>query len=185
MNEIVLITEKLLKDHSPITNNVDIKDIVPYIGIAQKLHINEILGIALLSELEQQILTNSLTPENGDLILKIAPALSYWVCYQALPFHWAKWVNKGVTTLESENSNATSLKEIGQLRQWLKDDAQTLTQQLIDFLCKCKSNYPLWMPEVDCNCGCNDSNGNGTSKMKYDSGIFFYTPNKRKGIGNL
>lgn len=185
MQETVLINESLLKEYSPITDNTDVTEFVPYISIAQKLHINDILGIALLSELEDQIINNSLTPTNGDLVLKIAPALAIWTCYQALPFHWMKIVNKGVTSFDSENSNAASLKDVGQLRQYLKDDAQTLTQQLIDFLCECKENYPLWMPNPECGYKCNDKDEFGTSKMKYDSGVFFYKPNQRKGIGNI
>ncbi|WP_185153902.1 hypothetical protein, partial [Dysgonomonas sp. 520] len=173
MNEIVLINEKLLKQYSPITDNTDVTEFVPYISIAQKLYINEILGVALLSELEDQIKNNTLTPENGDLILKIAPPLAMWTVYQGLPFHWSKISNKGITSLESENSNATTLKDVGQLRQWLKDDAQLLTQQLIDFLCECKENYPLWMPDIDCKCKCEDKNGTGSNKMKYNSGITF------------
>ncbi|MDR2950720.1 MAG: hypothetical protein LBV71_16150 [Prevotella sp.] len=183
--EIVLITEQLLKDNSPISNNVDITDIVPYISIAQKLHINKILGTALLTELEDQIYNNTLTTENSDLIMKIVPALSYWVCYQALPFHWYKWLNKGITTLDSENSNATTMKDMAQLRLYLKDDAQTLTQDLIDFLCECKVNYPLWMPNQDCGCGCDDKDENGQSRLKWDSGINFLNHHSRRGIGNF
>ncbi len=185
MQEIVLINEVLLKKYSPITDNTDVTEFVPYISIAQKLHINKILGIALLNELEDQIINDNLTPTNGDLMIKIAPALSIWTCYQALPFHWMKIVNKGVTSFDSENSNAATLKDVGQLRQYLKDDAQTLTQQLIDFLCECKSNYPLWMPDVDCKCRCNDKDEFGTAKLKYDSGVHFYKTNQRKGIGSL
>lgn len=77
------------------------------------------------------------------------------------------------------------MKDVGQLRQYLKDDAQTLTQQLIDFLCACKVNYPLWMPDIDCGCKCNNKDEFGSSKLKYDSGIGFFKPTQRKGIGTI
>lgn len=143
------------------------------------------MGTALLSELEEQIINNNLTPTNGDLMLKIAPALAQWTVYQALPFHWMKILNKGITALESENSNAATLKDVGQLRQYLKDDSQLLTQQLIDFLCNCKSNYPLWMPDVDCKCKCEDKDENGTSRIKYDSGVSFASGHRRKLLGDF
>lgn len=185
MQEVVLINELLLKKYSPITDNTDVTEFVPYISIAQKLHINEILGTALLSELEDQIINNNLTPTNGDLMFKIAPALAMWTVYQGLPFHWTKLVNKGLTINNSENSTASTLKDVGQLRQWLKDDSQLLTQQLIDFLCSCKDNYPLWMPDIDCKCKCEEKDGLGTSRMKYDSGVSFASGHRRKLLGDF
>lgn len=166
---IVIITEELFKQSSPVTSNTDIAEFVPYISIAQDLYISRILGEPLMSELKEQINNNTLTPENSDLIIKIAPALSFYAVYQGIPFHWASIVNKGVTIRESENSKGVDIKDIAQLRRWIKDDAQTLEKQLIEFLIKCKSNYPLWRPASDCGCNINE----GSEKKKFESGFYF------------
>ncbi|GAB6122352.1 DUF6712 family protein [Dysgonomonas termitidis] len=160
--QLPLISEKLFKMHSPITANTDITEFIPYICIAQELHIAGILGEPLMDELRGQVSTNTLTPENSDLILKIAPVLSFCSVYQALPFHWATIVNKGITIRESENSKGVDIKDLAQLRQWIKNDADVLKQQLVDFLNNCRTNYPLWQPENKCE-----------KNTGFDSGFYF------------
>lgn len=175
-----LISEDLLKLHSPITSDVDIADFIPYLVIAQELYIAPIIGEPLMSELLSEIESNSLTPPNSDLILKIAPALAFYTVYQGLPFHWASIVNKGITVRESENSRGIDMTDLSQLRRWVKDDAERFVQLLIDFLCKCRSNYPLWRPSEGFGC-CDNFIAEGSTKNEYDSG--FYFPNRSKGCG--
>lgn len=175
MIQVTLLSEELFKLNSPITKNTDITEFIPYIVHAQKLHIEPILGDLLMAELKLQIESDTLTPDNGALILKIAPCLSFYAVYQGLPFHWASIVNKGVTIRESENSKGVDVMDIAQLRRWVADDAQTFKSQLIDFLCKCRSNYPLWNPS---GC-CDDRTNEGSAEKKFESG--FYFPSSRNG----
>lgn len=180
MNEYIqipLITEELFKQHSPVTSNTDITEFVPYICIAQELHIADTLGEPLMHELRTQVAENNLSPENSDLILKIAPTLSFYAVYQALPFHWATIVNKGITIRESENSKGIDINDLAQLRRWIKDDAEILKSQLVTFLCRCRENYPLWRPGKGC---CNELVNEGSTEKPFDSGFFFP---KKKGCG--
>jgi len=170
MIQLPLITEDLFKQYSPVTSNTDITEFIPYIGIAQELHIEPVLGEPLMSELKEQIESNTLTPDNSDLILKLAPALSFYAVYQALPFHWATIVNKGITIRESENSKGVDIKDIAQLRQWIKNDAEILIAQLIAFLTRCRTNYPLWRPDNDCDC---DTGKQGQDSKTFNSGFYF------------
>jgi hypothetical protein len=174
--QIPLITESLFKQHSPVTANTDITEFVPYICIAQELHIEPVLGEALMTELKEQIDSNALTAENSDLIVRLAPALSFYAVYQALPFHWATIVNKGITIRESENSKAVDIKDLAQLRQWIKNDADVLKSQLTDFLCRCSAGYPLWRPQDSC---CNPVISEGSNVKSFDSG--FYFKKRKKG----
>ena len=126
--EIVLINEELFKENSPIKDDTIITKFVPYISIAQKMYIERILGKPLSDELKDQVkaasrtgaTSDKITPENQALILILAPALSFYAVYQGIPFHWAAIVNKGITVRESENSKAVDIKDIAQLRRWLK-----------------------------------------------------------------
>ncbi|MDU1904634.1 MAG: DUF6712 family protein [Dysgonomonas sp.] len=175
-----LISEELLKLHSPITSEVDVTDFIPYLVIAQDLYIAPILGEPLIGELKTQIENNTLTNENSALIVKIAPVLAFYTVYQGLPFHWASIVNKGITIRESENSKSVDMNDLAQLRRWVKDDAERFTGLLIEFLCKCRTNYPLWRPSEGFRC-CNDIIGEGTTNQEFDSG--FYFPQHKKGCG--
>jgi len=167
-----LINESLFKLHSPVTSATNITEFIPYICVAQELYIEPVLGEPLMIELKQQISGNELTASNSDLIVRIAPALSFYALYQALPFHWAAIVNKGVTIRESENSRGVDIKDIAQLRRWMLNDADILRNQLIGFLQKNKDNYPLWQPKDGCG-----QFAKGSDKHGFDSG--FYFPDKR------
>lgn len=183
--ETLLINEDLFRENSPIKEDTIITKFVPYIGIAQKMYIERILGKPLTDELKEQIKTASqpgatgteITPENQALILILAPALSFYAVYQGIPFHWAAIVNKGITVRDSENSKAVDIKDIAQLRRWLKDDAEEFARDLIDYLCRCRESYPLWKPRKGCGCGCGGETGEGSAQSPFDTGI--YIPKRR------
>ncbi|MDR1810557.1 MAG: hypothetical protein LBR34_09195 [Prevotella sp.] len=156
----VIINEELFRQHSPVTGNTALTEFLPYLSIAQELYIAPVLGDALLDELTALIAANSLTAPNSALIVKIAPALSFYAVYQGLPFHWASIVNKGVTIRDSENSKSVDIRDIAQLRRWIKDDAEALLGQLIDFLNKNRADYPLWRPQ-------------NNAGERFDSGFYF------------
>lgn len=181
--EIAIISEALFKQNSPIKEDTIITKFIPYIIIAQKLYVEKIIGRALMQELQTEIkaatttpdvLPYPISPENQALIIELAPALSFYAVYQGLPFHWAAIVNKGITIRESENSAGIDVDDVAQLRRWLKDDAETLARQAVDYLCKCRANYPLWAPAEGYGCpeGCRQS------PMPLDAGI--YIPNRRR-----
>lgn len=181
--EVKLTSEELFKENSPVTYDTAVDDFLPYIGIAQKLYINKLLGKSLVEELQTQITAAQALPEpvpypiteaNQALLQMIAPPLAFYAVYQGLPFHWAKIINKGVTLLESENSKAVDRNDIAQLRRWLKDDAELLLKNLVTYLCDCASTYPLWSPGNYCTTNCESK----TSGIPLDAGI--YIPRKRR-----
>lgn len=163
-----LINGELFKLHSPITANTDLTEFVPYLAIAQELYIAPLLGESLMSQLISEVSNNNLSAANSRLIVKIAPALSFYAIYQGLPFHWASIVNKGITIRESENSKGVNINDVAQLRRWIRDDAEIFVQLLIDYLCKQSSDFPLWKPDRDYCSGCNSHN-----KPFFDSGFYF------------
>lgn len=175
--DVVLINEELFKENGPIKEDTIISKFVPYINIAQKMYIERILGKPLTDELKDQIKSASLgndtiTPANQALLLKIAPSLSFYAVYQGIPFHWASIVNKGVTLRNSENSDAVTINDMAQLRRWIKDDAEELARDLIEYLCSCKTLYPLWKPGRGCGCGPEWDDGNGSAVSPFDAGIY-------------
>lgn len=177
--EIALISTTLFKEHSPIKDDTMIDKFVPYILLAQRMYLAQELGPALVEELQEQIklasvtpapTDNPITPANQALLLKIAPALAFYSVYQGLPFHWAAVVNKGITLGNSENSTSVDIKGLAQLRTWLRDDAEALTRDLVEYLYSCRATYPKWKPKNGERCKTGD--GCGTDKPEdYDFGI--------------
>lgn len=190
--EVLIISEELFKENSPVGVNVNLEDWTPYILIVQKMYLKKILGPALLAELQTQIaaasatpapVNNPITPFNRALLIEIAPALAFYTIYQGLPFQWAKIQNKGITALESENSKSLEYNDIARLQRKTLEDAETLAHDLIKYLCGCAANYPLWAPAPGYGCAdrgidCGDGSRYG---KPYDTGIFI--PKKKKRCG--
>lgn len=152
--EILLLSEKLFRENSPIQDNTHLSKFIPYIGLAQKIYLEPILGRALIEELQRQVQSatapegseESISPANRALLQRIAPVLSFYAVYQGIPFHWASIVNKGITIRESENSRGVALDDLAQLRRWLRDDAEILARALTSYLHSHRAEYPLWRP---------------------------------------
>jgi hypothetical protein len=172
--DTLLINEELLKAYSPISEDTEISDIVPFVSVAQSLHILPILGNDLFQSLQVSIKENNLTKEQSALILEIAKPLSFWTVYECLPFHFMKIVDKGITEAHSENSVTPSYKDISALRQNVQNTAEGLDLGLIKFLCCNKDTYTSWSPS-DSSC-CEElleKNDEGSASKTFDSGIYF------------
>lgn len=182
LGETLLISEELLKLYSPISKNVGIDRIFPFIHLAQPYYIQPILGRPLMEELQHQIEEDTLTEENKALILKIAMPLAMWTTYLAVRGLGYSFTQKGVTKEKSENSDSLNEKEMAEYMLSLKNQAEMAQELLISYLCNCRELYPLWKPQVECNCDKYLPN-DGTNKIEYKTLIYFPSNNKKSSCG--
>lgn len=152
LGETLIISEELLKLYTPLSKNVDVDKIYPYLHLAQPYYLQPILGDALLSELQTQIETSALTEENKALIIKCAPVIGYYATYLALRSLAYSITEKGITLEQSENSRGISEKELGEFILSIKQQAEMYAELLVKYLCRCALTYRLWRPESDCHC---------------------------------
>lgn len=179
LTDTFLVSEELLKLHSPISRNVDVEKVIPFLTISQPYYIEPILGTALMEELQAQVESGEITDENKALLLKIAPALSNWTTYLALRSLAYSITEKSITKEHSDNSDSLSEKELGEYILSTKNLAEMSTELLIKYLCRCSDLYPLWRPEGECNCQ-KYAETDGSSKPIYKSVVYFP---KRKSTG--
>ena len=176
-SETLLISEDLLKLWSPISKNVGVDRIFPFVTLGQEYYLVPVLGQPLKEELQHQIFEDNLTEENKALIIKIAPALAFWTSYLALRGLAYSFTQKGISQEKSENSQPVSEKELGEFELNLKNQAEMYTELLIKYLCHCKDIYPLWRPEKPCLCDKYEE-GEGSNERTFHDLVFF--PNKVK-----
>lgn len=172
LGETLLISEELLKLYSPISKNVGIDKVYPFIHLAQPYYIQPILGKPLTEELQLQIDSNNLTEENKALILKIAMPLAMWTSYLAVRGLGYSITQKGLTKEKSENSESLNEKEMGEYILSLKNQAEMAQELLIAYLCNCSELYPLWKPSVECKCNKYEPT-EGDNHRTYKNLIFF------------
>lgn len=175
-NEILLIDEENLKLWSPISQNVSVNKILPFVQQAQRMYILPTLGSALYNTLTDAIDTDTLTDEQKALLLEIAPPLAFYATFLGLRPLAYSITEKGITKEKSDNSESLSEKELGEWKIELKHQADDLLDDLLRYLCNCRDLYE-WQPANECDCSKFLQNEDG-EKKKFDSLIYF--PNKKK-----
>jgi hypothetical protein len=106
LSETLLIDEYNLKLWSPISKNVSVDRIFPFVTLAQEFHLSDVLGLPLKEELQRQVEEDNLTPENKALMIKIFPVLGFWTSYLALRSIAYTSSQKSLVKEHSENSEA-------------------------------------------------------------------------------
>lgn len=152
LGETLLISEELLKLYSPLSKNISVDKVYPYLHLAQPYFVEPIIGMALMNELQQQIDEDEITDVNKALLIKIAPVLANYATYLAMRSLTYSITEKGITRENSENSSTIDRNELGDYILNIKNLAEMHQEILIKYLCNCKDLYPLWRPENECNC---------------------------------
>ncbi len=179
LGPVLIISEELLKLYSPLSRNVDVDKVYPFLHLAQEFYLEDILGIALLEELQSQVESGEITEENKALLLKVAPVLANYACYLAMRSLTYSVTDKSITLEKSENSQPISEKELGEYILSLKNLCEMHKEVLIKYLCRCALTYPLWRPQSDeCNC---EKYIPTDGSADVDRAFTVYFPNKKKG----
>ena len=143
---ILFISENKLKENSFINENVDDKLLRTTIIQVQDMQIHPILGTGLYNEIKSQIVANTVTNLNRDLLQDyIQPVIIWWVMADGtIPLTY-KFMNKSVVKKNSENSQSAELEELITVANNFKNKAEFYTKRLIKFLESNETIYPLYL----------------------------------------
>lgn len=126
---VLLISEQKLKDNTPINENVDSSELRFCIQQAQTIFIQETLGTNLYEYILEAV-------QNGDIdtapyirykeLLNnfIQPTLISYAYYLGLDNFFVKFVNVGLQSFSTEQSNPIGIKELTYLKNNARDNAQ-------------------------------------------------------------
>lgn len=157
-NDTLLIDESTLKEYSVINDNVDVKILTPLILKVQDLYMTKILGTSLLVDLQNKIhneyindtvsgstLTPILTSYDKDLMNVYLRKLMVYLVQQEVPvFLTYKYLNKGVSTQSSSDSQPVTDQQIQRLVNNAKVAADEYAQRTIAYLKANISLYPAY-----------------------------------------
>lgn len=126
---VLLISEQKLKDNSAINENVDTSELRFCIQQAQTIFIQESLGTNLYEYILKAVQNGDIdTPSYVDykelLNNFIQPTLISYAYYLALDNFFVKFVNVGLQSFRSEQSNPIGIKEFTYLKNNSRDQAQ-------------------------------------------------------------
>lgn len=168
----LLISEDTLKNESIISDNVDMKILVPTIELVQDIYLQPIIGTKLLDALKYRIFNNC-NDDNDRLLLEhyIEKVIIYGVLSEGSTPLVYKYMNKSIAKSTSDTTQEASLEEVKYLFAKYADRMQWYLKRLDDFLCHNSNAYPEFrdsrFPDVVPN------------GRAYQSGIFLGNKQKR------
>ena len=179
---VLFISEDTIKKSTTINGNVDAELLLPYIKVAQDIHIHQLLGTDLYDKLASLITAGTMQQAVNDdyetLIDKyVQPVLIHYSLYECLPFLSYKIMNKDLVRKISEQSSAASLEDLKYLRNIVLNTAEYYAERLVDWLRNNSDKYP----EYNSNSGADLS----PNKEAYYSGMNIQAGNQGRMVKGL
>ena len=146
---VLLISEQKLKDNTPINENVDSSELRYGIQTAQNIFLQETLGTNFYEQILSQVQSGDIElPQNinnKELLNNfIQPMLVAYSYYLVLDNFFIKFVNVGLQTFRSEQSQPVGIKEFTYLKDQARDRGQFLDNLLRRHLVFNNSLYPAY-----------------------------------------
>ena len=175
---LYFITENYLKTNTPITANVDVTDVTPYIATQAQLRVMPILGTTFFNYMLQVYNDQTATNDEETLIKFIQPIIAWRSAEDAVFGLTYQLKNKGLQTQNGDFSSSVSQREVAFGMEHYAQKASFFEQRLIRWLIKNKNLFPEFIseenrdtdlrPMIDCHgCSgcchgtCHYENGNG------------------------
>jgi hypothetical protein len=160
------ITENYLKTNTPITANVDVTDVTPYIATQAQLRVMPILGTVFYTYLLAEYNAQTLNPDEEALVLFIQPVIAWRSAEDAVFGLTYQLKNKGLQQQSGDFSTSVSRSEVAFGMEHYAQKASFFEQRLIRYLIANKDKYPEFTdasnrdtdlrPMIDnCDCNCN------------------------------
>ena len=175
---LYFITENYLKTNTPITANVDVTDVTPYIATQAQLRVMPILGTTFFNYMLEVYNDQTATNDEETLIKFIQPIIAWRSAEDAVFGLTYQLKNKGLQTQNGDFSSSVSQREVAFGMEHYAQKAAFFEERLIKYLIKNKALYPEFIslenrdtdlrPMIDClgctgccNGNCNYEHGNG------------------------
>lgn len=154
MAEILLSSEKFIKETTNVSDNLSGKYLLPSLREAQEIGLRGILGDCLLTKLKQLVKENEINlPVNvayKDLLDRCQYYLAYETIVEVVERISYKIVNFGVTKSTDENLQVATQDEIAKQKYFYQAKADNYCLDLQNFLLNNRQAYPE-LNDCDCN----------------------------------
>ena len=139
---IIFISEQLFKERTGASNQIDSKQLVPMIKVAQDMHIHPALGTTLYKRLQNGIENSNLTSLETDLLDNYITDALVWFTMSMLPMVMGfQLFSKGFLQKSSEESTAPSRSDLELIEQKYLSMAEFYKQRLIKYLQENETNF--------------------------------------------
>jgi len=139
---IYFITETYLKNNTPITKNVDVKDVVPYIRPASDMRVQSILGSYFYEYLLTEYNAQNLSTDEETLVEKIQPVVAWRAAENAAFGLSYQLKNKGIQSQFGDYSQNVTQSEVAFVMDHYGQMAAFFEKRLTNYLLDNKDSFP-------------------------------------------
>lgn len=146
MAEILLSSEKFIKEVTSVSDNLSGKYLLPSLREAQEIGLKGILGDKLLCKLKTLIKNNTLETESDGVYKSLVDHCQYYLAYKTLVEVTNKVSYKignfGVAKTQDENLQVATQDEIAKMQYYYQSKADACCLDLQTFLLEHRTDYP-------------------------------------------
>lgn len=139
---IYFVTETYLKNNTPITKNVDVKDVTPYIRPASDMRVQSILGSYFYEYLLSAYNAQTLSNDEETLVEKIQPVVAWRAAENAVFGLSYQLKNKGVQVQFGDYSQNVTQSEVAFVMDHYGQMAAFFEKRLINYILENKDLFP-------------------------------------------
>lgn len=123
--------------------NIDTDKLLPWIKVAQEIHIQNYIGTDLYNKISADIIAGTLSGSYLTLVnTYIQPMLIHFAAMEYLPYAAYTIGNGGVYKHNSENSTSVEKNEVDYLVEKARKTAEYYVQRFIDYMSFHQSEFP-------------------------------------------
>jgi hypothetical protein len=146
---IYFVTEQFIKTKTHITQNVDAKDLAPYIPLSVKTYVQPILGYRFTESLLTKFNAGTTSAEEDELIEFIQFVTAFYAAYDAVPNLSFRVSNKGIQSQSGDYSASDGIAAVEYVRNNILKFAKVYEGNMRAFLDLNKNNFPLYLDQVN------------------------------------
>lgn len=143
MAQALFCTLADVKKFTAMYGNIDADKIIPFIKVAQDVHIQNYLGTDLFNKINDEIVASTLAGVyltlNTDFI---KPMLIHWAVVEYLPWGAYTVANKSIYKHTSESAENVDKSEVDFLIKKAESTATHYTKRFIDYMCANSATFP-------------------------------------------
>lgn len=159
---IYFVTEAFLKAKTHITQNVDAKDLAPYIPMSVVTYIQPILGYRFTRALLTKYNDGTLSADELELVEFIQYVTAFYSCYDALPNLTFRVSNKGIQSQFGDYSGSEGVATVEYIRNNVLKFAKVHESNMRAFLELNRKLFPLYLDEINKEISAPDGGGTRT-----------------------
>jgi hypothetical protein len=146
---IYFVEEQFIKTKTHITQNVDAKDLAPFIPLAVKTYIQPILGYRFTEDLLTKFNAGTTTAEEDELIEFIQFVTAFYAAYDAVPNISFRISNKGIQSQSGDYSASEGIQAVEYIRNNILKFAKVHEGNMRAFLELNKAEFPLYLDKTN------------------------------------